>query len=118
MRIASLRGGKPWRWQRVSCRRVGVDRNRRKAADIFEVQEEISKEISEKLRIKLTGEEKKLLVKRYTDNTEAYRLYLKGRYCLSKTTKEALDSALRYFRQAIGVDPDDALAYEWLADAY
>ncbi|HEY0379229.1 MAG TPA: protein kinase [Pyrinomonadaceae bacterium] len=91
---------------------------RRKAADIFEVQEEISKEISEKLRIKLTGEEKKLLVKRYTDNTEAYRLYLKGRYCLSKATRAALDNALKHFRQAIDVDPDYALAYAGLADAY
>jgi tetratricopeptide (TPR) repeat protein len=91
---------------------------RRKAADIFEVQEEISKEISEKLRIRLTGEEKKLLVKRYTDNTEAYRLYLKGRYCLSKATHEALNNALKHFRQAIDVDPDYALAYAGLADAY
>ncbi len=91
---------------------------RRKAADIFEVQEEISKEISEKLRIKLTGEEKKLLVKRYTDNTEAYRLYLKGRYCLSKATHDALNNALKHFRQAIDVDPDYALAYAGVADAY
>ncbi|HEX8921993.1 MAG TPA: tetratricopeptide repeat protein, partial [Pyrinomonadaceae bacterium] len=94
------------------------DEYRRKAADIFEVQEEISKEISEKLRIKLTGEEKKLLGKRYTDNTEAYRLYLKGRFCLSKTTKEALHNAIKHFRQAIEIDPDYALAYAGLADAY
>jgi serine/threonine protein kinase/TolB-like protein/Tfp pilus assembly protein PilF len=91
---------------------------KRKAADIFEVQEEISKEISEKLRIKLTGEEKKLLVKRYTDNTEAYRLYLKGRYCLSKMTKEALHNAIKHFQQAIDTDPLYALAYAGLADAY
>jgi serine/threonine protein kinase/TolB-like protein/Tfp pilus assembly protein PilF len=91
---------------------------KRLAADIFEVQEEISKEISEKLRIKLTGEEKKLLVKRYTDNTQAYRLYLKGRFCLSKMTKEALDNAIKNFQQAIDTDPDYALAYAGLADAY
>jgi serine/threonine protein kinase/TolB-like protein/Tfp pilus assembly protein PilF len=91
---------------------------KRKAADIFEIQEEISKEISEKLKIKLTGEEKKLLGKRYTENTEAYRLYLKGRFCLSKTTKEALNNAIRHFRQAIDTDPDYALAYAGLADAY
>ena len=94
------------------------DEYRRKAADIFEVQEEISKEISEKLKLKLTGEEKKLLGKRYTDNTEAYRLYLKGRFCLSKTTKEALNNAIKHFRQAIDIDPDYALAYAGLADAY
>jgi serine/threonine protein kinase/TolB-like protein/Flp pilus assembly protein TadD len=91
---------------------------KRRAADIFEVQEEISREISEKLRIKLTGEEKKLLVKRYTDNTEAYRLYLKGRFCLSKTTQEGANNAIRYFRQAIAVDQSYALAHAGLADAY
>jgi serine/threonine protein kinase/TolB-like protein/Tfp pilus assembly protein PilF len=91
---------------------------KRKVADIFEVQEEISKEISEKLKLKLTGEEKKLLVKRYTDNTEAYRLYLKGRFCLSKMTKEALENAIKHFRQAIDTDPEYALAYAGLADAY
>jgi adenylate cyclase len=94
------------------------DEYRRKSADIFEVQEEISKEISEKLRIKLTGEEKRLLVKRYTDNTEAYRLYLQGRFCLSKMTKDALNNAIRHFQQAINVDPEYALAYAGLADAY
>ncbi|HYJ48065.1 MAG TPA: protein kinase, partial [Pyrinomonadaceae bacterium] len=94
------------------------DEFRRKAADIFEVQEEISKEISEKLRIKLTGEEKKLLGKRYTDNAEAYRLYLQGRFCLSKMTKDALHNAIRHFSQAIDVDPEYALAYAGLADAY
>ncbi|HEX8843259.1 MAG TPA: protein kinase [Pyrinomonadaceae bacterium] len=91
---------------------------KRKSADIFEIQEEISREISEKLRIKLTGEERKLLVKRYTDNTEAYRLYLKGRFCLSKMTKDALNNAIRHFQQAIDTDPDYALAYSGLADAY
>jgi serine/threonine protein kinase/TolB-like protein/Tfp pilus assembly protein PilF len=91
---------------------------KRKAADIFEVQEEISKEISEKLKLKLTGEEKKLLGKRYTDDTEAYRLYLKGRFCLSKTTQEALNNAIKHFRQAIDLDPDYALAHAGLADAY
>ncbi len=91
---------------------------KRKSADIFEIQEEIAEEISEKLRIKLTGEEKKLLVKRYTDNTEAYRLYLQGRFCLSKMTKDALNNAIRHFRQAIDIDPEYALAYAGLADAY
>ncbi|PYS51386.1 MAG: hypothetical protein DMF68_04560 [Acidobacteria bacterium] len=91
---------------------------KRKSADILEVQEEISKEISEKLRIKLTGEEKKLLGKRYTDNTEAYRLYLQGRFCMSKMTKDALNNAIKYFQQAIDIDPEYALAYAGLADVY
>ena len=91
---------------------------KRKSADIFEVQEEISKEISEKLRIRLTGEEKKLLGKRYTDNTEAYRLYLQGRFCMSKMTKDALNNAIKYFHQAIAIDPEYALAYAGLADTF
>src|ERR1044071_2326180 len=60
---------------------------RRKMADIFELEQEISREISGKLRLRLSGEEKKRLVKRYTENTEAYQLYLKGRYYTNKRTE-------------------------------
>ncbi|HEX8142822.1 MAG TPA: protein kinase [Pyrinomonadaceae bacterium] len=91
---------------------------RRKPADIFEVQEEIAREISRNLQIKLSGAEKRLLAKRYTDNAEAYRLYLKGRYCLSKMTKESLHSGIRFFNQAIEIDPGYALAHAGLADAH
>lgn len=91
---------------------------RRKSADIFELQEEISKEISEQLRLTLTGTEKKLLTKRYTANTEAYHLYLKGRFHGNKRTKEGLMNGVGYFQQAIDVDPNYALAYTGLADAY
>jgi TolB-like protein/class 3 adenylate cyclase/Flp pilus assembly protein TadD len=91
---------------------------RRKSADIFEVQEEISKEISGQLRLKLTGTEKKLLTKRYTDNIEAYHLYLKGRYYCNKRTKEGLIKGTEHFQQAIDVDPNYGLAYAGLADAY
>lgn len=91
---------------------------RRKPADIFEVQEEIAREISTNLQIKLTGAEQRLLAKRYTDNAEAYKLYLKGRYCLSKLTREGLRSGIKFFNEAIAVDPSYALAYAGLADAY
>ncbi|HEY6189038.1 MAG TPA: protein kinase [Pyrinomonadaceae bacterium] len=91
---------------------------RRKPADIFEVQEEIAREISRNLQIKLSGAEKRLLTKRYTDNAEAYKLYLKGRYCLSKMTKESLNSGIKFFNQAIEIDPSYALAHAGLADAY
>jgi TolB-like protein/Tfp pilus assembly protein PilF len=91
---------------------------KRKASDIFELQEEISADISGKLRLKLTGEEKKLLAKRYTDNTEAYQLYLKGRYYLGKMTSAGLKRGIEYFNQAIEVDPAFALAFAGLADAY
>ena len=90
----------------------------REQADIFAVQEEIAQEISEKLQLKLTGEEKERLAKRYTDDTEAYHLYLKGRYFWNKRTQDALEKGLDYFKQAIDTDPSYALAYSGLADSY
>jgi TolB-like protein/Flp pilus assembly protein TadD len=91
---------------------------RRKPSDIFEVQEEIAHEISRNLQIKLSGAEKMMLAKRYTDNAEAYKLYLKGRYCLSKMTKESLNSGIKFFNEAVEIDPSYALAHAGLADAY
>src|SRR5438552_6787757 len=90
----------------------------RKLTDVFAIQEEIAKEISEKLRLRLTGEEKKRVTKRYTDNTEAYQLYLKGRYHLAKLTPPEIQTSISYFQQAIDLDPSYALAYAGLADAY
>lgn len=90
----------------------------RKLADILSLQEEIAQEISEKLRIKLTGEEKKRLAKRYTDDNEAYRLYLKGRYYWNKYTREGLTRAIEYFNRAIEHDPHYALAHAGLTDTY
>ena len=90
----------------------------RKLADIFAVQEEISKEISEKLRLRLTGEEHKRLTKRYTENTEAYQAYLRGRYEWNRRTRESLEKSIEYFQKAIEKDPGYALAYTGLADAY
>jgi eukaryotic-like serine/threonine-protein kinase len=90
----------------------------RKLADIFSIQEEISREISEKLRLRLTGEEQKRLTRRYTENAEAYQAYLKGRYHWNKRTEEAFKKGLEYFQQAIEQDPSYALAYAGLADSY
>jgi eukaryotic-like serine/threonine-protein kinase len=90
----------------------------RKMADIFALQEEIAREITDKLRLQLTGDEKKRLVKRATRNKEAYQLYLKGRYWLDKRIPEALSKAIEYFQQAIDKDPQYALAYSGLADCY
>jgi serine/threonine protein kinase/TolB-like protein/Tfp pilus assembly protein PilF len=91
---------------------------RRKPADIFEVQEEIAREISRNLQIKLTGAEQRLLAKRYTDNADAYKLYLKGRFCLSKMTRDSLLSGIKFFNQSIELDGSYALAHAGLADAY
>src|SRR5713226_2923531 len=90
----------------------------RKISDIFAVQEEISREISERLRLRLTGEEQKRLTKRYTENTEAYQLYLKGRYYWNKRTPQAFKKAMEHFEQALEKDPGYALAYGGLADCY
>jgi serine/threonine-protein kinase len=91
---------------------------RRTLTDVFELEEEISREISGKLRLRLSGEEKKRLVKRYTENTEAYHLYLKGRYYTNKRTGEWIKKGIEYFRLATDTDPNYALAYAGLADAY
>ena len=94
------------------------ERYSRKMSDILAVQEEIARQISERLRLKLTGDEAKRLARSYTANTEAYQLYLKGRYYWNKRTEESYQKAIEYFRQAIERDRKYALAYTGLADCY
>src|ERR1700730_2912561 len=90
----------------------------RKPGDIFAIQDEISNEISGKLRLKLTRAEKKRLTKRQTDDAEAYRLYLKGRHHWNRWTEDGFYKAIEYFQQAVEKDPSYALAYTGLADSY
>ena len=90
----------------------------RKPDDIFAVQDDISNEISGKLRIQLTGPEKKQLTKRHTEDAEAYQLYLKGRHHWNRWTEEGFYKAIEYFQQAIAKDPGYALAYTGVADSY
>jgi TolB-like protein/Tfp pilus assembly protein PilF len=90
----------------------------RKPGDIFAIQDEISNEISEKLRLKLTRAEKKRLTKRQTDDAEAYRLYLKGRHHWNRWTEDGFYKAIEYFQQAVEKDPAYALAYTGIADSY
>jgi TolB-like protein len=90
----------------------------RSLADIFAVQEEIAREIYEKLRLKLTGEEKQRIIKRPTENNLAYHAYLKGRYCWNKRTNEWLEKGMVHFHQAIELDPNYAAAYAGLSDSY
>ena len=94
------------------------ERYDRHIEDIFAIQDEISLAIVDKLKLKLIGDEKKKLVKRYTDNVEAYNLYLKGRYYWSKRTEEQFKKASAHFQQAIDIDPAYAPAYVGLADTY
>jgi eukaryotic-like serine/threonine-protein kinase len=90
----------------------------RKPDDIFVVQDEISNEISGKLRLQLTRAEKKRLTKHHTENAEAYRLYLQGRHHWNKWTEQGFYKAIDYFQQAVEKDPSYALAYAGLADSY
>ena len=86
--------------------------------DIFDIQEKVAAKIVEALRVQLTGEEKTIFQKRYTDNTEAYQLYLQGRYFWNKRNEAGLNSAIRHFEKALEKDPDYALAWAGLADTY
>jgi len=90
----------------------------RKPGDIFAIQDEISNEMSGKLRLKLTRAEKKRLTKHQTDDAEAYRLYLKGRHHWNRWTEDGFYKAIEYFQQAVEKDPAYALAYTGLADSY
>jgi TolB-like protein/Tfp pilus assembly protein PilF len=90
----------------------------RKLADVFAVQEEIAKEISEKLRLKLTGAERQQLAKRPTENIKAFQYYMQGRGYTQRRTREDLLEAVRYCGKAIEEDRNYALAYAGLTDAY
>jgi eukaryotic-like serine/threonine-protein kinase len=90
----------------------------RKPGDIFAIQDDISNEISEKLRLKLTRAEKKRLTKRQTDDPEAYRLYLKGRHHWDRWTEEGFYKAIEYCQRAVEKDPAYALAYVGIAESY
>ena len=90
----------------------------RKLNEVIAVKQTIAREVAEKLKVRLTGEDQRRLTKRDTANPEAYQLYLKGRYFWSKRTQAGLEEGMRFFRQAIEADPAYALAHVGLADAY
>jgi eukaryotic-like serine/threonine-protein kinase len=90
----------------------------RRLADVFVVQEKMAEEIREKLRLKLTGTGQQQLAKRPTENLKAFQYYMQGRAYTQRRTREDLLAAIRYCEKAIGEDPNYALAYAGLADAY
>ncbi len=94
------------------------ERYQRKLADIFAVQEEIGRQITETLRLRLSGEEQRQLTRRHTESAEVYQLYLQGLYLYSKKTRDGIHRAVDYFQQAIAKDPNYALAYTGLANCY
>ena len=90
----------------------------RELEDVFAVQDEIAREIVKALKITLLGEKEAPLIKNYTENLEAYNLYLQGRYFWNKRTPEDIKKAIGYFNQAIDLEPNYALAFVGLADSY
>lgn len=92
---------------------------RRTLTDIFSLLDEIAEDIGKQLRIKLTGEDKKKLAKRYTENAEAYQLYVKGRYFVTtRRTEKFIKKGIDLYQKAIDLDPNYALAYSGIAEAY
>ncbi len=90
----------------------------RKLTDLVALQSDITRDVSNKLRIESSGADEPRVVKSYTGNAEAYRLYLLGRFYWNKRTAKDLQRAADYFQQAVAIDPNYALAYTGLADAY
>lgn len=90
----------------------------RHAKDVFLLQGDLSREIAEKLQPQLTWDQKQRLTKRYTEDADAYRLYLKGRYHWNRRSAEGLQKAIEYFSQALDNDPAYSLAYAGLADTH
>ena len=89
-----------------------------KMSELLSTQREIATEITQKLQLKLSGEVESALTKRYTENNEAYQLYLKGRFYWNKRNEPDLRKGIEYFRQAVEVDPNFAFAWSGLADSY
>ncbi len=94
------------------------ERYDREMEDVFVIQDEITFAIVDKLKIELLGKEKQGLVKRHTDNQEAYSFYLKGRYFWNKMNPGGFEKAIEYFEKAIEKDPNNAVAYAGLADSH
>jgi TolB-like protein/Tfp pilus assembly protein PilF len=89
-----------------------------KFTDVFAVQDSIAQKVAAALAVPLNEEEQKRLTKRYTDNTDAYQFYLRGRFYWNKYTEEGFRKSIEYFKQATEKDPNYALAYAGLADTY
>jgi len=96
--------------------RIWGEQYHRRSSDIFSLQDELASDISEKLRLRLSGEQRERLTKRFTENRQAYEFYLKGRYAWGKRAIEDLKRGVEYFGQAIAEDPNYSLAHAGIAD--
>jgi eukaryotic-like serine/threonine-protein kinase len=90
----------------------------RKQTDLVSLQSDIARDVSSKLKIKLSGADEQKLTKNYTQNAEAYKLYLQGRFYANKRTPKDSRKAIDCFQQAVSIDPEYAIAYVWLAVSY
>jgi len=90
----------------------------RKLSDLVSLQTDIAREVSRKLQARLSGTDEQRLTRNYTSDSEAYQLYLKGRYHTLKGSRADLLTAIAHFQKAVEIDPSYALAYVGLADAY
>jgi len=90
----------------------------REMEDVFAIQDEISLAVTDALKLRLLGEEKKNVVKRHTENFKAYRAYLKGRYHWFIRSSSDIEKAIEYLKEAVALDQEYALAYAGLADCY
>ena len=97
---------------------IWADSFEERFTNIFKVQDAISERTARSLVSKLTAEQHQRLVRHYTENTEAYQAYIKGRYFWNKRSDDGLKKAIEYFKQAIELDPSYALAYSGMADCY
>lgn len=107
------------RLMRVSDgKQLWADHFDERMTDIFAVQDSISARVTTELALELTGQERELLAKRYTNDAQAYELFLRGRFLLASATGESTTRAIAFFQEAIRRDPGYALAYAWLAASY
>ena len=90
----------------------------RKIADLVAIKQAIAQEVTAKLKLKLSGEEQRRLVKRDSTNAEAYQFYLRGRYFWNKRTSDGIKQAIEHFQQSVERDPNFALGYVGLVDSY
>jgi serine/threonine-protein kinase len=98
--------------------RIWGDQYNRKQTDMVSLQSEIAQDVSQKLRLKLSGADQEKLAKTYTKNVEAYQLYLRGNFHVEKRTEKEIRKGIEYLEQAIAIDPNYALAYAGLGSAY
>jgi TolB-like protein/Tfp pilus assembly protein PilF/predicted Ser/Thr protein kinase len=99
-------------------RQIWGEQYNRKPADLIAVQEDITTDVTDQLRVKLTGQQKAALTKRHTQSSDAYQLYLRGRFQWNKRSLDGFRAAIAHFQQAVEKDPNYAVAYAGLADCY